>query len=143
VSLPARKKVLISVGRPGLAGPGCGHEDTVTFTKGRRAGATTSPPCPGETGDQNSGFSFARSGTPGQVIQETGCRGPQEGFDWVVVAVGGKPQGMEGLVFDRSDLTWDVLSGKKRENWWRSSGGQVGLGAATFPAGRKEAVWRC
>jgi 2,4-dienoyl-CoA reductase-like NADH-dependent reductase (Old Yellow Enzyme family)/thioredoxin reductase len=56
--------------------------------------------------------------------------------DWVVVAVGGKPQGMEGPGFHAPKVisAWDVLSGKKEagKRIVIIGGGQVGLETAHF-----------
>jgi 2,4-dienoyl-CoA reductase-like NADH-dependent reductase (Old Yellow Enzyme family)/thioredoxin reductase len=56
--------------------------------------------------------------------------------DWVVVAVGGKPQGMEGPGFHDPKVisAWDVLSGKKEagKRVVIIGGGQVGLETAHF-----------
>jgi NADPH-dependent 2,4-dienoyl-CoA reductase/sulfur reductase-like enzyme len=56
--------------------------------------------------------------------------------DWVVVAVGGKPKGMEGPGFDDRKVisAWDVLSGEKRvgRRVLIIGGGQVGLETAHF-----------
>jgi pyruvate/2-oxoglutarate dehydrogenase complex dihydrolipoamide dehydrogenase (E3) component len=56
--------------------------------------------------------------------------------DWVVVAVGGKPKGMEGPGFDDRKVisAWDVLSGEKRvgRRVLIIGGGQLGLETAHF-----------
>jgi 2,4-dienoyl-CoA reductase-like NADH-dependent reductase (Old Yellow Enzyme family)/thioredoxin reductase len=64
--------------------------------------------------------------------------------DWVVVAVGGKPKGMEGPGFDDRKVisAWDVLSGGKKagRRVVIIGGGQVGLETAHFLLEEKKEI---